>query len=274
MPTDPTWDFRSPASRERLLGVVRQEMQDMLSLAKDPACWDAPTACTGWQVRDVIGHLVDTTEGYLPAFELARSGGTPHEALGLRGMAVRVDEHARSYRKVPQTEMLDRLHDDMDRMMNELRSLSDDDWTGFLVPHVYMGPVPAMFYAEFQLVDYAVHNWDIREGIGRPHGLSGDAADLLVPLIFILWQATCDTSGVERPFTVGIRTSGHNGGDVRVDVSADGVQYAEGDLTGCEAVLEFDPATFVLAGYGRTNGGTVRGDTATAARFRSLFFPI
>jgi hypothetical protein len=35
-----------------------------------------------------------------------------------------------------------------------------------------------------------------------------------------------------------------------------------------------DPATLVLTGYQRMNGGTVRGDRAVAARFRSLIFPI
>ena len=28
-----------------------------------------------------------------------------------------------------------------------------------MVGHPYMGPVPAMFYPMFQLVDYAVHAW-------------------------------------------------------------------------------------------------------------------
>ena len=61
---------------------------------------------------------------------------------------------------------------------------------------------------------------------------------------------------------------------MRYDVSADGVQYAEGDISDCPAVLEFDPATLVLTGYARMNGGTVRGDADVAARFRGLFFPI
>jgi hypothetical protein len=34
------------------------------------------------------------------------------------------------------------------------------------------------------------------------------------------------------------------------------------------------PATLVLTGYGRVNGGTVRGDAAVAETFRSLIFPI
>jgi hypothetical protein len=64
-------------------------------------------------------------------------------------------------------------------------------------------------------------SWNFTGGQGPdPHGLDGDSADFLVPLI------------------------------------------------------EFDPGTLVLTGYQRMNGGTVRADTAVAARFRSLIFPI
>ena len=53
-----------------------------------------------------------------------------------------------------------------------------------------MGPLPAFFYPVAQLVDYAVHTWDIRQGAGGSHALDGDAADLLVPFCFIVWQST------------------------------------------------------------------------------------
>jgi uncharacterized protein (TIGR03083 family) len=269
-----SWNFMDPTAKGRVLGVLKDEISGLFDLVADPERWQAPTACEHWEVRDVIGHLVDTTEGYLPAFALARSGGTAHEPHGLKVMAELVDEAARSLRKVPREELLERLHDDASQMMKELEGLSDDDWTGFIVGHNFMGPLPAMFYAVFQIVDYAVHSWDIREGLGQPHGLSGDASDILIPVIHILWQATADVSGVDAPFSVGVRSSGHNGGDVRFDVSSDGVQYAAGDISDLPAILEFDPATLVLTAYGRFNGGTVWGDRELAGRFRSLFFPI
>jgi hypothetical protein len=60
----------------------------------------------------------------------------------------------------------------------------------------------------------------------------------------------------------------------RIDVSPEGAQYAPGDVSDCAAVMEFDPATLVLARYGRMNGGTVRGDSEVAGWFRSLIVPI
>lgn len=271
---DQSWIFTDPSSRQNVLGVLYREIDEMFALAADPSRWEAPTACAGWQVRDVVGHLVDATEGYLPNFHIARHGGTPTEPLGLRVMPQRADENAKAFRKLPQEELLGRLRDDVATVTEHFESLSDGDWTGLIVSHPYMGPLPAMCYPMFQLVDYAVHGWDIRQGIGEPHGLSGDAADLLVPLIFILWQATADTAAVETPYTVGVRTSGRNGGEMRLEVARDGLQFAPGDIDDCPAILEFDPASLVLTGYGRINAGTVRGDRAIAARLRNTFFPI
>jgi hypothetical protein len=73
---------------------------------------------------------------------------------------------------------------------------------------------------------------------------------------------------------VAAKDLGSNGGEVRMDVSSEGVQYAPGDVSDCAAVMEFDPATLVLTGYGRMNGGTVHGDAAVAEKFRSMIVPI
>lgn len=273
-PSDPTWNFQDPASKHRVLSVLQDEMDAMFDLVSDPNRWEAPTACEAWEARDVVGHLVDTTEGYLPAFAGARDNASAPEPLGLRRMAELVDQGAKTFRKVPRDELIGRLRDDSSRMMRDFEGLSADEWSTLMIPHKYMGPLPAMFYPMFQLVDYAVHGWDIREGMENAHALSGDAADLLVPVIFVLWQATADVGAVDRAYAVGVRTSGNNGGDMRVDVSPDGVQFAPGAIDSCPAVLEFDPATLVLTGYARMNGGTARGDQELAGRFRGLFFPI
>ena len=272
---DPTWDFMNPASKRRLLGVLEREIDEMFDLAADPGHWHAPTACPGWELRDMIGHLVTETEGYLSAFDTARGGvAAPKEPVGVAGMAKASDEAARAFRHVPQYDLLERFHDDTDRLMHEFESLSDADWSGLLVPERYFGPLPAMIIAEGILGGVAVHCWDVREGLGQHHAIAGDAADLHVPFVYLLWGATADTTSVDSPYAIGIRTTGQNGGDTRVDVSKEGLRFAPGDLDECQAILEFDPATLVLAAYGRVNGGTVRGDRHLASRFRSLFVAI
>jgi uncharacterized protein (TIGR03083 family) len=274
MTGDPTWDFLNPASKGRLLGVLRREVGEMFELAAEPARWHIPTACAGWEVRDMVGHLVAETEGYLSAFDSARRGVAAEAPVGVAGMAKAADEAARAFRHVPRDELLQRLRDDTDRLIHEFESLSDADWSGLIVPERYMGPLPAMVIVEGILGGYTVHVWDVREGLGARHAIAGDAADLLVPFVYLLWSATADTTSVDSPYAIGVRTTGQNGGDTRFDVSDKGLQFAPGDLDECQATLEFDPGTLVLTAYGRINAGTVRGDQQLASSFRSLFVSI
>jgi uncharacterized protein (TIGR03083 family) len=269
-----SWNFMDAASRGNIDRVWRQEAEGMLALASDPDVWEAPTGAGHWQVGDVIGHLVDTTEAYFRSFDAARGRAEAWQPLGLRDMAKHVDEGARTFRDTPQQELVDRLRGDLDRMLTIAGELTDEEWSGLMVPHKYMGPLPAAFYPIFQVVDYTVHSWDIREGTGRAHAIDGDAADLLVPLCFILWQSTCELAGTE-PFTLGIRIiSGHNAGDTRAAVTADGITFEPGGIDDLPASIEYDPASFVLTSYGRTNAGTYRGDRELLDRFCNLFFRI
>jgi hypothetical protein len=178
---------------------------------------------------------------------------------------------------VPQAELLQRLRDDLDEMMAVFEGLSADDWTGLMVAHPYMGPVPAFVFATFHLVDYGVHGWDVREGLGLPNGLPGDVADFLAPVMFVLWQATTELEKVgAEPLQVGIRISGRNGGCWKVTVSESGYAYEPDpdDGAGMSTVFDFDPGSLVLTAYGRIHGGTVYGDTALADRYRTCFHPI
>ncbi|MEV0621039.1 maleylpyruvate isomerase family mycothiol-dependent enzyme [Nonomuraea sp. NPDC050404] len=268
------WDATSYAGKDTILRVVRDEAERLFAMAEPEEAWQAPTACTGWAARDVVAHIVDTTEGYFAAFDAARAGGAPGTAYGLPGMGARVNDQAVALRGIPQKELLDRLRMDFERMQAILRELGEREWAGLTVPHFYMGPLPAYFFAAGQLMDYAVHSWDIRQGTGRAHGLSGEAADLLVPFMFVLWQSTVRPGADLTPFELGIRVGGVNGGDFRVSVGQGGMTYTKGPIDGMPAVIEFDAGSMVLATFGRGNTGTVRGDLALADRYLNLFFRI
>jgi uncharacterized protein (TIGR03083 family) len=220
-----TWDAATYEGKDTILRVVREEAEKTFGLVADRDSWDRSTACARWTTRDVVGHLVDTTEGYFTAFDAARSHSDAGPAFSLPAMNQVAGDRAIEFRTSTQEEMLDRLHIDFDKIMELLSSLGPDDWTSLIVTHPYMGPVPAFFYAAGQLMDYAVHSWDIRQGSGKEHGLSGDAADLLVPFMFEIWRGTVRTEDVTEPFTVGIRVSGRNAGDYRVSVDENGLSY-------------------------------------------------
>src|SRR3981081_825467 len=79
----------APEGKDHLLKVVRKERQgfyDLIDNTNDET-WKTPTACTEWEVRDQVGHLVDVTEGYLERFAVARGKKPFPDPLGLPGMA-------------------------------------------------------------------------------------------------------------------------------------------------------------------------------------------
>jgi uncharacterized protein (TIGR03083 family) len=269
-----SWNAMSYEGKETILRVVRNEAEQLFALADSDEAWEAPTGAGHWQTRDIVAHIIDTTEAYFVAFDAARSGTEVEPAFGLPGMAARVNDQALALRTEPRAALIERLRTDFDKMMEIFDALTEDDWGNLMVPHFYMGPLPAFFFPAFQLMDYGVHSWDIRQGTGLGHALSGDAADLLTPFMFVLWKYTTSAAS-EDAIEIGIRiTSGPNAGDTCVTVGGGGMDYAPGPPSEGSTVLEFDPGSFVLTAFGRSNAGTIRGERAVAHRYLNLFFRI
>jgi uncharacterized protein (TIGR03083 family) len=269
------WNGMTYEAKDNMLRVVRHEAERFFALASAPDAWGRATACPQWEVRDIVGHIIDVTESYFVGFDAARSGTQVADALGLRVMGELLDEGARGHRGLSQEQAIDRLRTDFTKFMDMLDALGPDEWGGHIVAHKYMGPLPAFFYPAFQLMDYGVHSWDIRQGTGRAHGLSADAADLLVPFMFVLWQSTASPPADAEPCEIGVRIrSGHNAGSYRISAGPSGVSYAAGEVNDLPAVLDFDAGSFVLTVFGRSNSGTINGDVELADRFLNLFFRI
>jgi uncharacterized protein (TIGR03083 family) len=267
------WNVTDYAAKDNLLRVLRREAEALFEMAENGP-WTATTACPRWETRDIVGHLIDVTESYFTGFDAARSGTAVAEPLGMKVMQERLDEGAKVHRELAQGEALERLRADFEKMMEICAALGPQEWGGQQVGHKYMGPLPAFFYPVFQLMDYGVHGWDIRQGSGRAHSLLGDTADLLAPFMFILWQATTDVPSDMDAYAVGIRLSGRNAQDYLVNITVDGLSYAQEDVSGLPAVIELDPGSLVLTAFGRVNAGTIRGDRAVADQFLNSFFRI
>jgi uncharacterized protein (TIGR03083 family) len=262
------------AGKGYLLDTVRSERDGFYSLLNE-APWEGTTASGHWQVRDLCGHLIDVTEGYLDRFALAQRGDPFPEALGWRIMPQKLDENAQRFRELSKDQAIARLQSSSDRFLDVLNGLDEQQWSGLIVPHTYTGPLPAFIYGIFQVIDYSIHSWDIRHGLGRIEPLSDAAAGVLVPVMFVVLQNTLDperAAGLD--FSCGVQVSGPTGGSWCVKVSNNTVSYAEGPTDDCDAVLSFDPNEFVLTSYQRVRGGTVSGDAAVAEKFRGAFFTI
>src|SRR5262245_46291231 len=148
------WNAMTYEGKDTILRVVHREADRLFEMADRPGAWDAPTACEGWTTRDIVAHIVDTAEGYFRAFDAAAGRGEIPDPHGLAIMSQKVDEGAKALHDIPQPELMARLRSDFHKMEGILQPLGAEDWTGMMVTHPYMGPVPAFFYAAGQLMDY------------------------------------------------------------------------------------------------------------------------
>jgi uncharacterized protein (TIGR03083 family) len=266
------------SGKDTVIDVIRKESGDFFNLVDDPKNWNVQTRCTEWQVRDMVGHMLDVTEGYLTRWEKARKG-EPANTVGLLVMASDLNTHAQAFRSLPRDEAIARLKADYAQMMAIFESLTADQWNNQLIMHPFMGNLPALFYLAFHVMDYGVHTWDIRYGLGeKTRKLDERTAGVLIPfMLFALLPSTVDApSATGVDVTYGIDISGEWGGKWRASIR-DCKFNAEpdpGTFTGCDVVIDFDPSDFVLTSFQRFPGGAARGDPEEIDKIRSMFFRI
>jgi uncharacterized protein (TIGR03083 family) len=266
------------STKPLVLETIRNERGKFYDIIDDPKNWEVQTRCEAWQVRDIVGHMLDVTEGYLDRWQYAREG----REIGTRGllvMADSLDENARSFRRLPREEAIARLKKDSDQMMEIFDGLTEQDWFNFIVVHPYMGPLPTFLYPAFHVMDYGVHTWDIEWGLGAQDApMDEQAAGVLVPYMFgALMPSTVDQPSAEGvDLDLGFVIDGEWGGTWRARVK-DGKYSAEktDNLDGVQATFHFKNASdFVLTCFQRFPGGEATGDPAASAAYRKLFFRI
>ena len=266
------------SGKDTVLDVIRKESIEFFKIVDDPKNWNVQTRCTEWEVRDMVGHMIDVTEGYLTRWDSARKK-EPRDTAGLLVMSHDLNEHAQAFRTLPREEAISRLKADFNKMMDIFEKLTPEEWGNFLVMHPFMGQLPTLFYPAFHVMDYGVHTLDMRWGMGdKNRKLDERTAGVLVPyMLFALLPSTVDAKSAEGvDVEYGIEVSGEWGGKWRATLK-DGKFEAKPEtdnFEGCKAVFTFDPSDFVLTAFQRFDGGTTRGDQETIDKVRHLFFRI
>jgi uncharacterized protein (TIGR03083 family) len=266
------------SGKDTVLDVIKKEASDFFKLVDDPKNWNVQTRCTEWQTRDLVGHMIDVTEGYLTRWDKAKRGEQA-DTVGLLVMSRDLNQHAQSFRTLSREEAINRLKNDYARMMDIFEKLTPEEWNNFMVMHPFMGPLPTLFYTAFHVMDYGVHTWDIRYGLGeKTRELDERTAGVLIPyMLYALLPSTVDAKSAQGiNVTYGIKVKGDWGGKWRATVK-DGKFEARpetDDFKGCDAVFRFSASDFVLTTFQRFPGGAARGDYQVINQVRNLFFTI
>ncbi|HSM57852.1 MAG TPA: maleylpyruvate isomerase family mycothiol-dependent enzyme [Candidatus Sulfomarinibacteraceae bacterium] len=266
------------SSKDVVLDVVRTERDKFYEIIDDPDNWRAETRCEGWEVRDLVGHMIDVSEAYLERWELAENGEEAPPPLGWQVMAETLNEGALAHRELSREEAIARLKSASDRLMEIFENLSEEEWNNFMVSHVFSGPTPAFCYPAFQIMDYGVHSWDMRWGLGEKDSrLDERTAGVLLPYMFIIWQYSVDpekSEGVEAEY--GIKVDGEWGGQWKASIRDGQFEYEPvEDLGDLDTVFHYEhPSDMVLTTYQRIEGGEATGDPEVIDAARNAFFHI
>lgn len=266
------------SGKDTVLDVIRTENARFFKIVDDPKNWNVQTRCTDWEVRDMVGHMIDVTEGYLMRWEKARQS-EPIDTAGLLVMGASLNKAAQSYRSLPRAEAIARLKADYTKMMAVFDKLTPEEWGGFNITHPYMGALPTLFYPAFHVMDYGVHTWDMNWGLGQKTARMDErTAGVLVPyMLMALLPSTVDQQTAKgMDVMIGIIVDGEWGGQWRVKVK-DGQFSSEAadNLEGVQATFHFKNASdFVLTAFQRFPGGETSGDQKVIDQIRHLFFRI
>src|SRR4051812_16418435 len=112
--------------KDVVLDVVRTERGRFYDVVDNPDNWFVDTRCEGWQVRDLVGHMIDVTEEYLARWDAARKSAAA-DTHHLTVMAEELNDGALSFRSLPRDEAIARLKSDADQLMQIFDNLTEAD---------------------------------------------------------------------------------------------------------------------------------------------------
>jgi len=266
------------SSKDEVLDVVRTERSKFYDVIENPDNWNVDSRCEGWEIRDLVGHMIDVTEGYLARWDIAQKGAEPPAAHGWQVMAEELNQGALSFRKLSRDEAISRLKTASNKLMAHFESLTEDEWSNFMVAHVFSGPTPSFCYPAFQIMDYGVHTWDMHWGLGEKEAkLDERTAGVLLPYMFIIWQYSVDQEAVKGvDISYGIKVDGEWGGQWKATIKDGQFSYEPvDDVSSLPAVFHYKhPSDMVLTTYQRIEGGQTSGDPDVIKKARTVFFHI
>jgi uncharacterized protein (TIGR03083 family) len=135
----------------------------------DEVAWATPTVCPGWDVKDLLSHMIGTERSIegepTPAIELPLS-------THVRNPIGEMNERwVQSRRTRSGSEVRDEFIEVIGRRLDALRSQSPESFE--VVGWSPIGQVPLRVFMTVRVMDCWLHEQDARAALGRPGGRDG-----------------------------------------------------------------------------------------------------
>jgi uncharacterized protein (TIGR03083 family) len=148
-----------------------------------PAAWRLPSACQGWEIGDVVAHLIEVAQFYIrtisggvqgdisPPPELAQSGTTRAEFIA---------QHAIATREQLGNTLLPTFRAQYEQLYDLLAQLGPGDWQKLCYYTSEPRQRPVQEFLALSVQELAIHGWDIRSRIEPDFHLSAESVAVLV----------------------------------------------------------------------------------------------
>jgi uncharacterized protein (TIGR03083 family) len=160
------------APDSQLAPSTRQRRRTEALLASlDDEQWAAPTRCEGWDVADVVAHLISVNAFWTLSITQGLAG-RPTRYLEYFDPAVTPGELVANVRGTPPSELLDQLIASNDDLLNLVGRLDDGGWSK--LAECPVGHLPIRLVLQHGLWDGWVHERDIALPLGRHAPVESD----------------------------------------------------------------------------------------------------
>jgi uncharacterized protein (TIGR03083 family) len=148
-----------------------------------PAAWRQPSACQGWEVRDVVAHLVEVAQFYRQTIAGGVQGDvSPPPELRQSGTtrAASIAQHAIATREWLGDALLSIFRVRYEQLCGLLAQLGTGDWQKLCYYTSEPRHRPAQEFLALSVQELAMHGWDIRSRLEPGFHLSAESITVLV----------------------------------------------------------------------------------------------
>ena len=272
----------TPEQRVNILQAEAESFKTYLSSLPAEA-WNQPSACEGWTVADVVGHLNGQNFASRVARGLADDASPPEGAPLVEHhdedrFAEDIFQRALSNREEHGENLLESFIPRLDESVQVFNTVGPNDWEKpcYWPP----GPEPVRTLLDMRIAELTMHAWDIRSTFDAGYRLSEDSVRVLMQTV---------DRAVRRAFRpdVDIQSEIRYRFEVMepfetaydVVMAAQGTHVEPSGKQGADVTFRCDGETYVLVMYGRlspedaTAQGrlTFQGDSELAGSFGRRF---
>ena len=242
-----------------------------------------PSACAGWQVQDVLSHLIGGAERQADSMRRGRAGDsgpapgfTPMDSSAMSATNAQRDIQRREQLGAGLLSAFDAAYAGL---QEQIDGLGPNDWE---TPcwHLRRGAISAADYLELRIQELAIHDWDMRHGLEDSPQLNADCVSTLLSAT-PKWLGMCFRPGekLDAPVVYEFDLAPPHETSIIVRVQGDGFDFpAQGETPHRWTVCAEAPA-FLLFIYGRITGReaiaanefAITGDPDLLDRFEAWF---